>query len=143
MQEAEKSDWSLVFTEEDDGLKSWQVRDEVPKGVNVEDYSRSIIIEWRYADEGPPDSKTRQHLNTFGALLDELDNTTGNSINVHVIKGGGVCEWCYYAKDYTVFMQELNKTLAGHPRFPIAILHDEDPTWKYWNGIKEIIRDDG
>ena len=93
--------------------------------------------------KAPPDSKTRQHLYTFGALLDELDNTTGNSISVLVIKGCGVCEWCCYAKDYSVFTQELNKALAGHPRFPIAIFHDEDPTWKYWNGIKEIFPDDG
>lgn len=143
MQSTEKSDWTLTFREEDDGLKSWQVRDEIPSGLTTTDFSRSIVIEWEYADQGPPEKSVREQLQEFGELLDRLDNFECNSILVHVIKGGGVSEWCYYAKSYEKFMLDLNDALSGQPRYPIKILHDDDPTWKYWRGIRECIEVDG
>lgn len=139
MNEETRDDWTLIFTEEDDGIKAWQVRHAVPKGVSTSDFPTSVVIEWRYADEGPPTQEAREQLYAFGAHLDPLDNLTSDSVLVHVIKGGGICEWCYYTREYKRFMEHLNKLLADKPQFPIKILHDRDPTWKYWRGIKECI----
>jgi Family of unknown function (DUF695) len=139
MQGTENSDWTLVFTEEDDGLKSWQVRNEVPAELTTTNFSRSVIIEWPYADHGPPEKCVREQLQAFGELLYGLDNFEHNSLLVHVIKGGGVAEWCYYAKSDEKFMLDLNDALSGQPLYPIKILFDDDPTWKYWRGIKECI----
>lgn len=142
MAEEHRAGWKLVFTEEDDGLKAWQIREDIVSGFAREDFRTSVIIEWRYADEGPPDSDTREQLYAFGKHLELLDNLHGNSLLVHVIKGGGISEWCFYTKSYKKFMEELNIALSGKPRFPIEIFNDDDPSWKYWNGIRECVEED-
>ncbi|MDR2189496.1 MAG: DUF695 domain-containing protein [Azonexus sp.] len=138
--EEKRDDWRLVFTEEDDGIKSWQVREAVPQGISTRDFATSVVVEWRYAEEGPPTKEIRSQLSVFGEHLDPLELSL-NSVLVHVIKGGGICEWCYYTRDYNRFMEHLNQLLADKPRFPIQIFHDRDPTWKYWRDIKECIEE--
>jgi hypothetical protein len=34
-------------------------------------------------------------------------------------------------------MTDFNAALKGKPRFPIQIVHDRDPAWKYQAGIKK------
>ncbi len=62
---------------------------------------------------------------------------------VHVYTGAGIREWCYYAKSYDQFMEDINRMLAGKPRFPIQILHNRDAIWEYQAGIKKASEGNG
>jgi hypothetical protein len=139
MNEIPRSDWTLTVTQEDDGNKYWQFRKDVPTGVREADFPTGVTLEWTYADEGPPDKQTLEKLNAFGGHLSALNDDPDNSWLVHVTKGSGFCEWCYYVKDYERFMQGTNAALKGKARCPIEINFDNDPEWSYWRGVKECI----
>ena len=131
----EKSDWSLITLEAEDGPRVYRIRSAPPAGIEQKAFSESVIVEWRFG-EGLPDKDTNAAMLAFEKHLDPIDDHTQNSLLVHVFTGSGIKEWCYYAKDYDKFMEDLNVALKGKPRFPISILHDHDPAWKYWSGIK-------
>jgi hypothetical protein len=131
----EKGEWTLIALEAEDGKRIYRIRLEPPAGVTKEIFGESVIIEWRFG-EGVPDKATAAAMFAFEEYLKPIDDYTKHSLLVHVYTGSGVKEWCYYTKSYDDFMASLNLALAGKPRFPIEILHDRDPTWSYWTGIK-------
>lgn len=131
-----RQDWTMYDTRDDDGgHKLWQLRDSFPAHVTAASFPVAVVVEWPYADDGLPDHETLAALHAFEKLLAPLDADDGNSVLVHIIRGHGLSELCFYARDYDRFMAELNTALAGQPTFPIAIEFMDDPTWKYRNGI--------
>lgn len=70
----------------------------------------------------------------FEAALDQLSDAPDAKL-VLVMTVGGLREWCYYTRSYEAFMQVLNQSLAGLPRFDIAIEHSYDPEWRYWHSF--------
>ncbi|MEW5914797.1 MAG: DUF695 domain-containing protein [Gemmatimonadota bacterium] len=134
----DNDNWLLLVGEADGEPRTYRIRQGIPDGVARETFTECVIIEWRYADRGFPDKRMTSLHNAFEGILDALNDPKGNSMLAHAYTGGGIKEWCYYAKNYDRFMAHLNEVLAGKPRFPIEIVHDEDPTWKYWTGIREF-----
>lgn len=139
MTEKPKEDWTLYFTEGDEGPSSWHIRNSFPPELQSTDFPTSVVIEWTYADAGPPNKEVRTQLHAFEELLDSLNDPRENSLLVHIVRGEGVSELCYYCRDYARFMEELNAALRGQPRFPISILHDHDPSWSYCRETKEAL----
>ena len=133
---AEKGKWNLIALETEDGPRIYRIRGEPPAGVEKEIFGESVIIEWRFGG-AVPDKATAAAMFAFERHLDPIDDHTKHSLLVHVYTGSGIREWCYYTRSYDEFMRALNVALAGKPRFPIEILHDQDPTWKYWSGIND------
>jgi hypothetical protein len=129
--------WTITTLETEDGPRVYRVRQMIPEGLSKQEYSRVVIIEWPHGNQPLPDDQTLKAMLAFEELLDPLDNHLENSLLVHVYSGAGIREWCYYTKNYDWFMQELNRALSNKPRFPIQIVHDNDPAWKYQAGIKE------
>lgn len=125
----------MFYLTAEDEQRIYRIRSEAPKGVKKKDFSNCVIIEWPFAG-GVPDKETNSQQQAFESFMEPLDNYAKNSLLMHVYTGSGIKEWCYYAKDYDRFMQDLNKALARKPRFPINILNDHDPIWKYWASIK-------
>jgi hypothetical protein len=113
-----------------------RVRTEAPKGIERADFSTSVIIEWRYQGDGLPDKETDAQQVLLEDLLDPLTDNQDNSFLMHVVLQPGSKEWGFYTKDYDRYMAELNGLLKGHPKFPITIMHDRDPSWSYWTTIK-------
>jgi hypothetical protein len=105
--------------------------------VIASDYSNCVIVEWSFEDALPSKPLMDAH-RAFEAHMEPLGDNNPNSVLMHVFTRAGMKEWCYYARDYPAFMTDLNTALAGKPRFPIEILHDEDPEWNYWSQIKEF-----
>lgn len=136
---AEKEDWTLTVTEEEDGAKMWHTRNSQPP--NADEYPTVVIIEWRYAEHGPPDKTTLAQLHSFDELVEPLGDPAV-SAQATTITGGGCREWCYYAKTYDGFMLKLNQLLSGQPRFPLSIEYNQDPEWNYWAEIKSILSED-
>jgi uncharacterized protein DUF695 len=131
-----KAEWQMIALDVEGEKRVYRIRTAAPKGIKPKDFANCVIIEWSF-DEGLPDESTNSQHQAFESLMDPLDDHTKNSLLMHVYTGSGIKEWCYYAKDYDKFMKALNKALAKRPRFPINILHDHDPIWKYWSGIKQ------
>jgi hypothetical protein len=137
-QRHDNDNWLMVAGLADGEPRMYRIRVELPMDIVRETFQECVIIEWRYAAAGFPDKRTTALHSAFEGLLDSLNDPNANSILVHAYTGGGIKEWCYYVKSYDRYMADLNNALAGKPRFPIEIMHDSDPTWKYWSGIKEV-----
>ncbi len=140
MTEKPTEDWTLYTSEDYEGPSMWQIRDSYPPDLKRTDFPTSVIVEWSYANGGPPDKQILDELHAFEALLDPLNDARGNSLLVHIIRGDGVSELCYYCRDYAAFMSELNTKLKGGPHFPIEILNDNDPDWNYCRQTKEALK---
>lgn len=134
--EDQRQDWTLYETDDEDvGPKLWHIRESFPDRLDASRYPMAVVVEWAYADDGLPDPETLSALHGFETLLNGLDTDAGNSLLVHIIRGAGISEWCYYARDYDVFMAELNRALSGRPRYPIEIEFMNDPGWGYRRSI--------
>lgn len=129
--------WTLYTADDDEGPSMWQLRESYPSDLNCSDFPTSVVIEWTYADGGSPEKQVLDELHEFETLLDPLNDARGNSLLVHIIRGNGVSELCYYCRDCGMFMEQLNVALAGKPPCPIEILHDSDPTWHYCRQTKQ------
>jgi hypothetical protein len=134
--EEKRQDWTLYETVDDgDGRKLWQLRESFPADLDAAQYPVAVVVEWTYSDDGLPDAETLSALHDFERTLGPLDTDAGNSVLVHIIRGNGVSELCFYARDYDRFIDDLNTTLAGRPRYPIAIEFMDDPGWEYRRSI--------
>lgn len=129
-----RQDWTMYDTHDDAGHKLWLLRESFPDGLEAAAYPVAVVVEWNYADDGLPDADTLATLHAFEARLGPLDDG-GNSVLVHIIRGHGLSEVCWYTRDSEVFMAGLNALLAGQPRVPIGIEFMDDPDWEYRRGI--------
>lgn len=129
-------DWTLIETDDEgDGPRLWQLRASFPGNLATAQYPTAVIVEWNYADDGLPDAAALAALHAFEQALDPLNTQQGNSLLVHIIRGGGVSELCYYVADHDRFMQDFNDALSAHPCCPLEIQFMEDPTWEYRRSI--------
>ena len=75
-------------------------------------------------------------------LLEEaIENTMDSSKqfqHAYSRTGNNLKEFVYYSSSQNKFMNLLNKTLAGHERYPIEINFYEDPEW---SEFKKLIED--
>lgn len=106
------------------------------KPAKWETLTEEVSLSWNY--EGAfPDEETKLKMD---ALEDALDSQfSGDICLALVMTVGGLREWCFYAKNYENFMEQLNQGLAGKPRFPISIVHSPDPDWEYWHSFVDKI----
>lgn len=131
-------DWTLYETDDEgDGPRLWQLRGSFPADLVPTQYPVAVVVEWAYSDEGLPDAATLSSLHGFEELLAPLDTDAGNSVLVHIIRGDGVSELCYYVQDYERFMADFNAALSGQARFPVEIEFMDDPEWEYRRSILE------
>lgn len=134
----EFQDWTLYETnDEGDGPKLWQIRESFPDHLDPSHYPVAVIVEWIYSDDGLPDAETLSALHEFERHLGALDTASGNSYLVHIIRGAGVSELCYYVHDYALFIQDFNLALSGQSSYPIEIEFMDDPGWEYRRSIVE------
>ena len=136
--EEPRQDWVIYETnDEGDGPKIWQIRESFPKNLDPTEYPTAVVVEWTYSDDGLPDSEMLSAMHSFENLLDTLNTEAGNSFLVHIIRGSGVSELCYYVRDYKQFMAGFNEALSGQQRYPIEIEFMNDPDWEYRRSILE------
>lgn len=136
--EDQRQDWVMYETnDEGDGPKLWQIRGSFPDNMDSARYPVAVVVEWTYSDDGLPNPETLSAMHSFEDLLDQLNTEESNSFLVHIIRGSGVSELCYYARDYDQFMAEFNDALLGQPTYPIEIEFMNDPDWEYHRSILE------
>ena len=83
----------------------------------------------------PPADVNQAQLD-FERALDPLTENSDAEV-AQVSTGMGQKEWVFYAKDREVFMAQMNRLLAGHPRYPLQITFYDDPDWKIWSDMLE------
>jgi hypothetical protein len=131
-----REDWTQYRTDDEgDGPKFWELRDSFPEDFVRASFPTAVVIEWEYAEDGLPDQEALEQIHAFEQQITGLNNPTGNSIKVHIIRGSGLSELCYYVRDYDTFMRELNGALASSPKLPIQIEFFQDPEWQYRSSI--------
>jgi len=109
-------------------------RNAIPIGVVAAEYSHLMAITWKYAPEtnGMPSKAENQRLEELENLIEGGIEKSRAAIMTVAVTCNGIREWQLYAKDEIVFMEALNKILAGHPVYPIEIAHQIDPEWSAW-----------
>ncbi|MBF7074433.1 DUF695 domain-containing protein [Glaciecola sp. MH2013] len=139
----EDKKWNLIAIEDEDGSKRlYRFFENATSGINKNEFTESISIYWQFADDGFPDNEVSEVLKVFEEFMEPLDDSQNNSFVTFVYTGYGKREWCYQAKDYALFMDQLNDALAEKPMFPIEIEHSPDPEWEYYSGIKEMLTEE-
>ena len=138
MSSVENENWILSASTFDDGSKKiFRVMSELPESIDIKQFDTCVIIEWLYEGD-MPDENTNNGMQLLEKSLTSLDDPLKNSVMVHSITGNGMKEWCYYAKSYSVFIEELNNALSEFPNFPINIEFQEKTDWNYWEGILKL-----
>lgn len=133
-----KGNWILSASSfEDGGNKVFRVMSELPDSIDIKKFDTCVIIEWLY-EGNMPDENTKNGVQLLEDSLLPLDDYFKNSIMVHSITGCGMKEWCYYAKSYNVFLEELNEALKDFPSFPINIEFQEKTNWSYWENVLKL-----
>jgi hypothetical protein len=136
--ESERQDWTMYETNDDgDGPKLWQIRESFPQSLNPAQYPVAVIVEWSYSDDGLPSPETLSAMHGFEETLSHLNTEAGNGFLVHIIRGAGASELCYYVRDHNQFMSEFNSALSSQPQFPVDIEFMNDPEWEYRRSILE------
>lgn len=99
------------------------------------------VISWKYdgsLNNGLPLEDENQSMITLeDAIEDHIEN---DHVLRHVYSrtGNNLKELVYYIHDQEKFLEAFNKSLSGHPRYPIEINFYEDTEW---DDFKRILGD--
>ena len=135
--------WSIVSVRNPETGETGvlRVRFSKPDRPDLASLVWAIVIHWPYeSDQQMPPAEVNAAQQAFEAALDPLASSSHSEL-VHVSTGMGLKEWIYYARTREEFMDELNKLLSGHPRYPLDIEFFEDPGWKGWEDLMKELRD--
>ena len=111
------------------------------KPIKWKELSEEVSISWKFHG-AKPDAALSKRMHLLEDALEDLCWGADSRL-VLVMTVSGYREWCFYTRDYTTFMKELNAKLSKHDRFPIEIQHSHDPEWKYWHSFIDRIREKG
>lgn len=140
MSDAVPTDWRIVSARDPETgqVAVLRVRFSKPDRADLASLVWAIVIQWPWeSDQQMPPAEVNAAQQTFEAALDPLASS-GHSELMHVSTGMGLKDWIFYARTREEFMDELNKLLSGHPRYPIDIEFFEDPGWEIW---EEMVKD--
>ena len=94
-------------------------------------FDTAIQITWKYSG-GMPSGDTNTSMTTFERAIDDLTGDNHFAELVQVATGGGVKEWLFYCSDKGRFMNEFERLLVAHERYPVEISSLSDPEWRIW-----------
>jgi len=116
-----------------------RIRMSRPERADPVAYATAVEITWHYEGRLPSKQDGELH-RAFEGALDGLHWFNGFSELVQVRTGSGAKDWLFYTTDRERFMRELNRALAGQPRYPIKISFYDDPDWAIWRRTVDDIR---
>lgn len=112
----------------------FRIRTSRPSYQDTSDFHTAVTIGWRYdSPTGFPEGEDKERILAFERATDNLTWRNGYSELVQVGTGIGLKEWLFYTRDRERFMDELNRSLASLPAFPLSIEFYDDPEWKIWS----------
>jgi hypothetical protein len=90
-------------------------------------------ISWKYDGSqrnGMPTNEINQRMIMLEAAIENSNSANKLFKHAYSRTGNNLKELIYYSNSQEEFMQNLNKTLAQHERYPIEIDFYEDKGWK-------------
>src|SRR4029077_11967431 len=106
------------------------------EAIKPADFPHVFTVFWRYKasnESGASAQEISDAQMTLEELIDPAFAAAGIGHLMLVVTGRDIKDWYWYVWDTAEAMAVLNKSLAGHPRFPIEIEWQKDPEWKaYW-----------
>jgi len=104
-------------------------------------YPRLVVVSWQYdgsENNGMPKESVNKEMIELEDTLEEGIENQGICKHVYSRTGNNLKELVYQIRSDETFLESLNKSLAGHPRYPIEITFYED---KEWQDFKELLND--
>ncbi len=93
----------------------------------------TVISTWKYdgtSNNGMPlDDENQRMITLEDAIEDHIENDQ-TLRHVYSRTGNNLKELVYYINDQNKFLEAFNKTLSGHPRYPIEINFYQDSDWE-------------
>lgn len=131
-------DWTLAEGQTNGKPLVIRMRSAMPSVADRELLSRLIIVCWEYVpnESGMPFPDEHARMNVLEDSLESGTEQRGVAHQVLSMTGDGRKEWRYYTTGLAIFLESLNKDLAGHDPFPIEIYDFNDPEW---NGLGEYL----
>jgi len=140
----EITSWAMAVSEQvgTDRAIVFRYADKFRDGFQRSAFPDRVILVWKYrSDSGMPGPTEGQAMDLLENLLEPLVEKSGVSVLTLVSTGENLREWTFYARTEREFLAELNKALAGQPRFPIEIHAGPDPDWstydRFRNGLPQ------
>ncbi len=87
-----------------------------------------------------PDLATNANMLLLEGKLTDAFEEKQHSEHVYNRTGNGLKEFAFYVADTDAFMEQLNLSLNGLPKFPIKITFYRDDTWSDFGELAEIFR---
>ena len=123
----------VVGSYEVDGLRVvMKVIEELPAEDLRDKHRWLTVITWEYdvsENGGMPVEEMLSQMMRLEGAIDEME-ARGTCFQVYSRTGNGIKELTYYTGSRDGFLEDLNSTLADHPRYPIKIEFFEDPGWE-------------
>ncbi|OZG72797.1 hypothetical protein BTA51_14110 [Hahella sp. CCB-MM4] len=114
---------------------------EVPEEAVRSNLTWLTVISWKYdgsTNNGMPQSDENQRMITLEDAIEDHIESDGVLRHVYSRTGNNLKELVYYINDREQFLEVFNKTLSGHPRYPIEINFYQDSDW---GDFKRILND--
>ena len=102
------------------------------------------VISWKYDGSNhngmPPADENQRMIVLEETIENGIDNP---SLLRHVYSrtGNGLKEFVYYIQEREQFLEQLNKALAGHARYPVEISFYEDAQWEDFQRLLDDFAD--
>ena len=90
-----------------------------------------VVIRWAYDGSqrnGMPDLDVNESMNALDLALGEIERPVF-CFEAYRRIGNGLREFVFYVASCDSFMDELNRKLVGHARYPIDIKFYDDENW--------------
>ena len=105
------------------------------------------VISWKYdgsSSNGMPSNDENQKMITLEDTIEDHIENDEFLQHAYSRTGNNLKELVYYINDREKFLEVFNKTLSGHPRYPIEINFYQDAEWEDFerllNGFSEAAK---
>ncbi len=140
----ENCEWLLLELEapHEDNPVIVRIRGEKPPGIAIADYAVLVNLCWPTDESSDNGMPTPECLDTMLEMEDLLHELDGEAIGFMMfsVTGNGRKEWVWYVKDQDIFIEELNRCLAGHEQFPIEIESAPAGNWDAYEDIMASVQ---
>jgi hypothetical protein len=129
--------WSCVENQDEVGPILFRFRQFDPMFQRAE-FPQRLNIFWRMrqpTDHGLPTQSEFQETRDFEDRLVSAVESDTHSILTLVLVGKNMKEWVFQTPDPQAFLERLTNMPQEEERYPIEILHTEDPTWDYFDRV--------
>lgn len=135
----EEMNWAIAIADIEGKPLSIRFRQEVPAGIDLNDYPYLVIIIWEYLPEnesGFPAPEINEFMGEFeNSFYDAIE---GNAYLMMAFLGNGTREWQIYTKDVAKFKADLKIATKKFDYISLKLSEQKDLGWKTYFELRPI-----